>query len=153
MTHSPDLVDLVKRVMERARYVCESCLIAPATEVYPPSSTPGWPPPTFELHAVCGACLDALQPSADETPPGFQTQPIIDPPARGYDAQLRCPRCSNEYLHHAGLNAYSQDAIAIRFWCENCCNLAERPFEAPFELTIAQHKGATYLRWRLVGGG
>ena len=101
----------------------------------------------------------------------------------GYPAELLCPCCGSEYLHHAGISVYERnedaprtlvtvheartirtayppsaqsgnpssrrDAIAIRFWCEGCCNDDREP---ALELTFAQHKGVTYIEWRSASG-
>lgn len=87
---------------------------------------------------------------------------------------LPCPYCGFEYLHHDRVTVYSrkEDAVrtlitrisesgaasheiapspagnpsgrrhglAIHFWCEGC--------DGDIELTIAQDKGRTEIRWR-----
>jgi len=84
----------------------------------------------------------------------------------GDNEVLKCPSCGTDegYLHHHGVTVYDRhedgpvtvttvnggaagenpssrrDGIAIRFTCELC--------PAELELTIAQHKGRTYLVWR-----
>lgn len=46
-----------------------------------------------------------------------------------------------------------RDGLSIEFECEHCHAEGENDeppdFPAPFELTIAQHKGYTFLQWRL----
>jgi hypothetical protein len=87
---------------------------------------------------------------------------------------LNCPDCGFNYLHHDRVTIYDRgedaertirtevnrghavtallpsamaenpssrrDGLSIRFWCEGC--------PATPELTIAQHKGQTFLAWR-----
>jgi hypothetical protein len=87
---------------------------------------------------------------------------------------LICPRCRGDNLHHGAVTVYDRaeddsqtlvmdvrsrrtrsrieeskntanpssrrSGIAIEFWCENCDNTSE--------LTIAQHKGTSFLEWR-----
>jgi hypothetical protein len=86
---------------------------------------------------------------------------------------LLCPNCGEFYLHHDRVTIFERseedapshslevdgiwkmrkveggdnpscrrDGVAVRFWCE-CCS-------AISELTIAQHKGTTIMRWRRV---
>ena len=38
--------------------------------------------------------------------------------------------------------------LAIRFYCEICSEVGVDDYIADFELTIAQHKGKTYVAWR-----
>jgi hypothetical protein len=92
---------------------------------------------------------------------------------------LTCPGCGGEYsyLHHEAVTAYERaedapttrvvrsngqtlsveevpssrmgnpstrrDGIAIEFYCELCPTLSK--------LTVAQHKGCTYMEWRYMG--
>lgn len=92
--------------------------------------------------------------------------------------ELVCPRCRNAHLHHEGLKSFDRDedaetirltevaagdvttttpsaknsgnpsqrrdGLVISFRCEIC---SEEPDDI-LELTIAQHKGTTLLRWR-----
>lgn len=84
----------------------------------------------------------------------------------GIGPALRCGRCGEGFLHHgrvtiftrgeddettavttvdAGLSAshllpQRRGGIAIAFECEMC--------DGDLELTLAQHKGSTYLAWR-----
>lgn len=87
---------------------------------------------------------------------------------------LLCPKCGGTYLHHCDVIVYDRaedaaytqvttvavnkvwsqkiasseinnpsqrrDGLAVDFYCEQC------PFEGA--LTIAQHKGETYIGWR-----
>jgi hypothetical protein len=86
---------------------------------------------------------------------------------------LVCPGCGEEYLHHGRVVVYSReedsslvvrttidgtaleqfqvenssdnpssrrDGLTIAFWCEGC--------DKTHELTIAQHKGSSLVRWR-----
>jgi hypothetical protein len=89
---------------------------------------------------------------------------------------LTCPYCRGEYLHHGQVTVYDRredaprltktevrdrtanitaidnkdsgnpserrDGVAVRFWCEHCDTISE--------LTIAQHKGASLLGWRIL---
>jgi|SRR6516162_1350361 hypothetical protein len=91
---------------------------------------------------------------------------------------LLCPRCNSEHLHQGKVIVYdrSEDAeiirrttvdgdsvatetvpnatsgnpsdrrqgLSIEFRCEKC----DDPFDAPFQLTISQHKGVTLIGWR-----
>lgn len=86
---------------------------------------------------------------------------------------LRCPSCGNDYLHHERVTVFDtlednsarfrktrvtsiegdevnhrvvttdqnpsarSNGVAIEFWCENCDHISE--------LTLAQHKGNSYL--------
>jgi hypothetical protein len=92
----------------------------------------------------------------------------------GGASDLICPRCGADYLHHKGVTVYDRsedaatvietklfgnkveidanstgdgnpsrrrDGLVIDFWCEGCG-------EAPLQLCIAQHKGATEIGWR-----
>ena len=87
--------------------------------------------------------------------------------------ELLCPHCNGSYLHHYTIVSYHReqedeknitlievqggnvtlhnddavknpsdrrDGAGIRFWCEQGC--------PEMELTIAQHKGSTYVQWR-----
>ena len=97
---------------------------------------------------------------------------------KNVDRPLLCPRCGGEYLHHECVTVFNRsedneetvvtevsaamtitklqasnearnpssrrDGLAILFWCEYC------PFR--HELTIAQHKGRTFVDWRPVEG-
>jgi hypothetical protein len=86
------------------------------------------------------------------------------------DGLLNCPTCGGDYLHHSTVIVYTRDredgeseiivagkghnpaqqiflnpsgrrnGIAIKVFCENC------DFDG--ELTIAQHKGSTFMEWR-----
>jgi hypothetical protein len=90
---------------------------------------------------------------------------------------LTCPHCGQSNLHHDAVTVFDReredrpvtattvtgdgvyrkegwaadranpssrrDGLAISFWCEHCPALSE--------LTIAQHKGCTFLEWRVVG--
>lgn len=92
-------------------------------------------------------------------------------------ASLVCPSCDSEYLHQYKVTVFnrSEDAdltsvttvvgglaathlqpsegcrnpssrrqgVAIEFNCEGCRNR--------IELTLAQHKGATHIGWRVIG--
>jgi hypothetical protein len=91
----------------------------------------------------------------------------------GNEYVLACPLCCNSYLHHSRVVTYdrSEDAsrvlrtivdggtaqldwvandksnpsprrhgLAIEFCCENC--------SGKYQLTIAQHKGETFIGWR-----
>ena len=92
----------------------------------------------------------------------------------GIGPGLICPRCGSDYLHSGQVKVYDRlededtthvtivengltathivaseaalnpslrrQGVAIRFECEQC--------EGPLELTIAQHKGGTYVAWR-----
>lgn len=91
---------------------------------------------------------------------------------QSYDNWLTCPHCGGTHLHHQQVTVYSrpgedgpsyavrvQDAtvewatpvngnpsarrggVAILFRCEDCAVM--------HELALAQHKGTTYLEWRL----
>jgi hypothetical protein len=93
------------------------------------------------------------------------------------DDALACPRCGDSYLHHERITVYQRehgkedarhlikttvgdgvsietvraegsrcpsarrDGLLISFWCEGC---NARP-----ELTIEQHSGQTFFRWRI----
>lgn len=91
-----------------------------------------------------------------------------------YENYLICPRCRSEYLHHGELTIYDRgedaarvtkievrnqsaqiskvnnaesgnpsprrDGLAIEFRCEHC--------DGSLELTIAQHKGQSFIAWR-----
>jgi hypothetical protein len=91
---------------------------------------------------------------------------------------LLCPHCSDPWLHHGTITTYGRseddtrtqltkvtgrettvnnvlsensgnpsdrrDGLRIAFWCEICENKSE--------LTIAQHKGETFIKWELVDG-
>lgn len=94
----------------------------------------------------------------------------------GDEQVLLCPKCGGDYLHHDQVKTFCReedeetvvfnidfkppkvtkeignlsknpssrrDAVAIHFYCELCSYLGE--------LTIAQHKGRTFLQWRRVG--
>lgn len=89
---------------------------------------------------------------------------------------LLCPECKQINLHHVDVVVFNRDGgedeptivtvvrddrvfrdntqiqrnpssrrdgVAISFWCECCSWLGE--------LTVSQHKGTTYLRWRRTG--
>ena len=92
---------------------------------------------------------------------------------------LTCPHCRGDYLHHGQVTVYDRsedaprltkievrdrtanitnvdnknsgnpsdrrDGVAVRFWCDHCDNVSE--------LTIAQHKGASLMGWRVLYGG
>lgn len=88
------------------------------------------------------------------------------------DDVLKCP-CGETYLHSYHVTHYvrhqegspvcpvgsgafqderekllsspslDRDAVGIRFWCEMC--------HSKYELTLAQHKGQTLIKWRLLG--
>jgi hypothetical protein len=92
-----------------------------------------------------------------------------------WHSSLVCPRCDGDCLHHGRIEIFdrSEDAIntaltivsgglsanhllpskdlpnpssrrhglRINFWCEGC------PDELALALTLAQHKGTTYLEW------
>jgi len=89
-------------------------------------------------------------------------------------ANLICPKCQGQYLQHDAITIFERDeedapshalhveggrlskiegaqadranpslrrnGVSVRFWCESC--------RAIQELTIEQHKGSTYMRWR-----
>lgn len=87
---------------------------------------------------------------------------------------LACPACKEPYTHHIGTVIFNRpgedqppklitdcrddyilrwlpdnpsarrDGIRILFWCESC--------RAVFEMTIAQHKGNTYLECKALPG-
>jgi hypothetical protein len=98
----------------------------------------------------------------------------------GSCGELLCPECGRHCLHHDRVTVYDRhdghedapttiitkveggtvtqsirpsdkagnpssrrDGVALRFWCEMCPAIAE--------LTIEQHKGSSYLNWRVVG--
>jgi hypothetical protein len=97
----------------------------------------------------------------------------------GIGPALLCPRCGSEYLHHGRVTVFDRgeddeatvvttvkggltathllpscrcgnpsgrrDGVAIAFYCEQCGDA--------IELTIAQHKGCTYLAWRFAASG
>jgi hypothetical protein len=97
--------------------------------------------------------------------------------ATSWDNGLACPCCGETYLHHSQVTVYDRDedaehvtrievrrgratrsivsntgsgnpgarrdGLAIRFWCEGCTAISE--------LTIEQHKGSSYVGWRIVG--
>jgi hypothetical protein len=98
----------------------------------------------------------------------------------GSGGELLCPKCGRHCLHHDRVTVYHRhnghedapttiitkveggtvtqsirpsdkagnpssrrDGVALRFWCEMCPAIPE--------LTIEQHKGSSYLNWRVVG--
>jgi hypothetical protein len=94
------------------------------------------------------------------------------------DTLLRCPRCGDDYLHHTRVEVFDReedaavglhttagaedvrvdrdlsqnpssrrDGIAIAFYCEMCDGNSDGPGPGVV-LTIAQHKGRTFLAWR-----
>lgn len=100
-----------------------------------------------------------------------KTLSIVD---MGGVADLLCPRCGADYLHHSAVTVYDRaedastvietevsngrvsvnpyssgvanpsrrrDGVIIDFYCEGCG-------DAPIQLCIAQHKGATEIGWR-----
>jgi predicted RNA-binding Zn-ribbon protein involved in translation (DUF1610 family) len=107
-------------------------------------------------------------------PTNFLTSKEIKTEDLGGAADLLCPRCGADYLHHVAVTVYDRredaptvvetrisgsiisinasssgdnnpsrrrDGLAIDFYCEGCG-------DAPIQLCIAQHKGATEIGWR-----
>jgi hypothetical protein len=101
--------------------------------------------------------------------PGWVYPPVINTSS----STLVCPRCGEGCLHHSrvvvfdrrqddvkltktvvdrgvtvktiraqgsGNPSYRRHGLVIQFWCESC--------DRNFELTISQHKGNTFFRWR-----
>ena len=105
----------------------------------------------------------------------------MNPPVEiAEDGELLCPCCGENYLHHDVVEVYSRDSedapsratvimgqgdlfcgperligargnpssrrqgLRIGFWCETC---DQQP-----SLTIAQHKGVTYVQWEVPRG-
>jgi hypothetical protein len=72
-----------------------------------------------------------------------QTQVVrigMEPGSRGYDPVVSVRR---ELSEKCGNPSSRRDGFAISFSCE-CCEEGQREFE----LTFAQHKGATHIEWR-----
>lgn len=87
------------------------------------------------------------------------------------DGALVCPNCDDIYLHHGAVEVFNRrhedgpttaihvdghaptpgtpannpssrrDGVTISFWCETCGP------DTFITLTLAQHKGTTYLAW------
>src|SRR5262245_48689829 len=104
----------------------------------------------------------------------------IDPHVATDGAVLLCPRCGENYLHHGQVEIFDrrEDAdglhttvgvgrvavdrdmsrkpssrrhgIAIGFWCEQCNGNEADVRGASMRLTIAQHKGQTFLAWEAI---
>lgn len=106
--------------------------------------------------------------------PSFITSKEIKTADLGGATDLLCPRCGADYLHHKAVTTYDRgedagtvvetrveganiaidttspgidnpsrrrDGLVIEFTCE-CCG------DAPIQLCIGQHKGATEIGWR-----
>lgn len=53
---------------------------------------------------------------------------------------------------HAATNPSTRrHGVAVRFWCEHCGTGDH--LNPDYELTIAQHKGITFIEWRRAGEG
>ena len=69
----------------------------------------------------------------------------MDETVQIYENVLRCPHCGGDNTHHFSV-AYERNEddpekdITIRFRCEACLRISE--------LTFAQHKGETLVKWR-----
>jgi hypothetical protein len=69
----------------------------------------------------------------------------MDETVQIYENVLRCPHCGGNNTHHFSV-AYERNEddpekdIAISFRCEACLRISE--------LTFAQHKGETLVKWR-----
>jgi hypothetical protein len=69
----------------------------------------------------------------------------MDETVQIYENVLRCPHCGGNNTHHFSV-AYERNEddpekdIAIRFRCEACLRISE--------LTFAQHKRETLVKWR-----
>jgi hypothetical protein len=105
---------------------------------------------------------------------GIEMIPTFDQYHEGFGAELECPKCNGNYLHHAKVEVFDrhedqpeglhvvigdQDVhidkvltgnpsarrhgLKIYFSCENC--------NAVPVLTVAQHKGQTYIDLRNEG--
>lgn len=103
-------------------------------------------------------------------------QPTFNPPGNGYDAELLCPNCNGNFLHHdrvevfergedqeVGVHVVVEDGkavidqnlidnpsgrrhgLSIQFRCEGC--------SAKLVLTVAQHKGNTFVDFSPVPSG
>lgn len=95
-------------------------------------------------------------------------QPKFDNYESGYGSELLCPRCGTNYMHHEKVDIFERsedaktglrvsvsnskasidtslegnpsarrDGLIVTLWCENCHCISE--------LSIAQHKGQTYV--------
>jgi hypothetical protein len=103
-------------------------------------------------------------------PPDYESQVTVQTDYG--DTRLLCPRCGDDYLHHGRVEVFArtEDAtgvhttveaetvrvdrdltgnpsgrrhgVTIAFSCEGC------PDDPDLLLTIAQHKGQTFLAWR-----
>ena len=90
-------------------------------------------------------------------------------------SRVVCPSCGDDQIHHEAVTVFDRkedapttatviervnrvstiigaqaecanpsprrNGIAVRFWCETC--------DKVFEMTLAQHKGCTFLEWRI----
>lgn len=104
---------------------------------------------------------------------------VLEDAAEGYSQAITCPNCGYSYMHSGRVIVYHRredekqtlttvvnggqtrvslvgshetrnpssrrHGIAIAFECEGC--------DATPELTLEQHKGVTYTRWRNANGG
>ena len=57
---SPEWADLRQRVLERANYLCEACLLNGTDDVHHLTYDLGLLPPAWELRAVCRECHERL---------------------------------------------------------------------------------------------
>jgi len=60
LLNSPDWADVRQRVLERAMFLCEACLLNGAEVVHHLTYDLGWLPPAWELRAVCRECHERL---------------------------------------------------------------------------------------------
>jgi hypothetical protein len=57
---SPEWAEMRAKVMRRAAWVCESCLVSRASDVHHINYLHGRMPPAWHLRAVCRPCHDHL---------------------------------------------------------------------------------------------
>lgn len=163
-------------VRTRSSGTCERCFRNPAYAVHHLTYVRKYQELPEDLQHVCEGCHEFIHGKSDQDPCKTISREVYFVGAE--HQPLKCPCCEADWscLHHSYVIVWNRDdedgdvtetiidsdnkierrkcpskgsrnpssrrdGIAIGFWCELC--------PAETELTIEQHKGSTFLAWRL----
>jgi hypothetical protein len=165
-------------VHERSGGICERCQVNKGQAVHHKTYARLYNEDLEDLMHLCDGCHQFIHGKNDFDPAAsviYETNKITIDDESSNKSELCCPHCGDVYLHHSNIIIYErgedQDAIittvidhkdnrvpsssfttennpsrrrhglTIQFWCE-CC-------DAISNLNIAQHKGNTFLSWKV----
>ncbi len=164
-------------VHKRSGGTCERCELNKGQAVHHKTYIRLYNENLEDLIHLCNGCHDFTHGKSDNDPATYETE-IIKIGSENYDNALLCPHCSSEYLHHTHIINYDRaedeetivtviehiddgyncetslpaakpkdnpsarrHGLEVQFYCEACTAISK--------LRIAQHKGITYMSWKV----